>query len=69
MKVKETMVRSVVKSITWRVLAMILTMFIIYIFTRDLISSGLITITGAGTSMILYYIHERIWTRIKWGYK
>jgi len=66
---KETNTRSIVKGISWRFLATLTTVIIIYFFFRRLdlaIAAGLIeTVLKVG----LYWAHERAWFKIRWGKK
>jgi len=66
---KETNTRSIVKAISWRVLATITTIIIVYLLFGRLdlaISAGLIeTVFKVG----LYWAHERAWVKIRWGIK
>lgn len=61
--------RSLLKSITWRIIAVIVTFIVIYAFTHKLLESGGIAITANVINMIAYYIHERMWNRINFGRK
>jgi len=59
--------RSIVKAITWRVIASLTTLILVYIFTGNLtltITLGGIEITA---KLIFYYLHERAWNSVKWG--
>ena len=64
---KETNVRSIVKGISWRVVATTTTILIVYFFFDRLdlaIAAGLIeTVLKVG----LYWAHERIWQKLRWG--
>ena len=64
---KETNKRSVVKGITWRLIATTTTMVIVYIFFGRLdlaIAAGLLeSILKVG----LYWWHERVWHKVRWG--
>jgi len=66
---KDTNKRSIVKGITWRILATTTTILIVYIFFDRLdlaIAAGVIeTILKVG----LYWLHERIWLKIRWARK
>lgn len=66
---KETNKRSVVKGISWRIVATTTTIIIVYVFFGRLdlaIAAGLIeTVLKVG----LYWAHERAWFKIKWGRK
>ena len=63
----ETKQRSVVKTITWKIVATSITLFTVYGFTGTFSSSVRITIVAAIIGMICFYIHERIWNVIHWG--
>jgi uncharacterized membrane protein len=58
---------SLIKGITWRFLGSLDTMLIALIFTGNLKMGLKIASTEFVTKVILYYIHERVWTRIKLG--
>lgn len=57
------------KSITWRIIAVIVTFIAAYAFTRKPLESGWIAITVNAINMIIYFIHERIWNKISFGRK
>lgn len=66
---KDTNVRSVVKGISWRIIAAVITMTIVYIFFGRLdlaIFTGLIETCF---KLALYWMHERAWIKIRWGRK
>jgi adenylylsulfate kinase len=66
---KETNIRSIVKGITWRMVATGTTMSIVYVFFGNLelaVATGILeTVAKVG----LYWGHEKIWQRIRWGKK
>ncbi|WP_434637279.1 adenylyl-sulfate kinase [Sulfurimonas sp. NW7] len=66
---KETNKRSVVKGISWRIIATTTTVIIVYLFFGRLdlaIAAGMIeTVLKVG----LYWAHERAWMKIRWGKK
>ena len=66
---KETNRRSIVKGISWRIVATTTTIIIVYVFFGRLdlaIAAGLLeTILKVG----LYWAHERAWFKIQWGKK
>ncbi len=66
---KETNKRSIVKGISWRVVATTTTIIIVYVFFGRLdlaIAAGLIeTVLKVG----LYWAHERAWFKVRWGKK
>ena len=59
--------RSLVKTVSWRIIALTTAFLISWIITSDLIVSVQISITLNLFNMVLYYIHERIWNKIGWG--
>lgn len=63
-EVKETKLRSAVKSVIWRVTGVIILASITFLFTRSWIQTGLITFLHHGIFLIVFYLHERIWLRI-----
>jgi uncharacterized membrane protein len=63
----ETRTRTLVRMLTYRVTAWLFTIIWTWMFTGNLA-----TATGFATLLHIllsvdYYIHERIWLRIKWG--
>ena len=65
----ERPMRSVVKSITWRVVGTIDTIVISWIITGKVSMALTIGSIELITKMLLYFLHERIWNAIKWGKK
>ena len=59
--------RSMTKAISWRILATLTTMLIVFSFTRKLELTLLIGGLDALLKVILYYGHERIWNNVLWG--
>lgn len=63
----ETKKRSVVKTVTWKIIATSITLFTVYFFTGSFLGSVKITIVAAIIGMTSFYIHERVWNRVQWG--
>ena len=61
--------RSLVKAISWRVVATLTTMFLVFMFTGDLVLSGGVGFTELFLKILIYYVHERIWNLIDFGRK
>ena len=59
--------RTLVKTISWRILATSDTFLIAWLITGKLDWAGAIAGIEVVTKMFLYYMHERAWTKIKWG--
>ena len=63
----ETLRRSVVKTISYRVVILILDFVSIYLFTGQVkIALGFMIVSNIYTTLG-YFFHERIWDKIKWG--
>lgn len=61
--------RSVVKAIVWRIICIVVSVLTTLVLTGEWdLAVAVGTIYNAIT-MVLYYFHERIWNRIKWGIK
>ncbi|MBK9327975.1 MAG: DUF2061 domain-containing protein [Sphingobacteriales bacterium] len=58
---------SLTKGVTWRIIGTLDTMVLSYIFTGSLGSALKIGFTEVFTKIILFYLHERAWFKIKWG--
>lgn len=65
---REAHSRSVAKAISWRVLGSIDTFVLSYLFTSDVKSAGAIASTEVITKIVLFYVHERAWSSIHWGF-
>ncbi|RAP30823.1 hypothetical protein DID78_02090 [Candidatus Marinamargulisbacteria bacterium SCGC AG-343-D04] len=59
--------RSVVKAISWRVTASVTTMVISYFITGSLDIAFKIGIIESAMKIYLFYLHERIWAKLKFG--
>ena len=67
-KFYETSTRSIVKTITWRLLATLTTILLVFIFTRKVTLALEIGGLELVAKLIFYYFHERIWNKVKWGH-
>jgi uncharacterized membrane protein len=61
--------RSIVKTISWRLTGSGATFLIVLLISGNLSIAGPIAITQLIVNTILYYIHERVWNIINWGRK
>lgn len=59
----ETRLRSAIKSVVWRVCGVLILALITWLFTRNWIQTGLVTILHHGIFLVVFYFHERIWLR------
>ena len=60
-------VRSLVKGISWRATGTVDTMLISYFITHDMSKAFAIGGVEIFTKLTLYYFHERVWQKVKWG--
>ena len=61
--------RSLVKAITYRSVIIVLDFSVIYLLTGKVeVALGFMVISNIYTT-VAYFIHERIWNKIKWGIK
>ncbi len=66
---RETHLRSILKAVSWRITATMLTIIIVYVFTGRMniaISVGLLELL---VKTAAYYGHERLWQAVKFGLK
>jgi uncharacterized membrane protein len=59
--------RSILKSITWRIVGTADTVIISWIVTGALTLAFSIGFVELLSKMLLYFVHERIWNKIRWG--
>ncbi len=68
-EVKEKQIRSILKSLSWRVLASLFTIIVSYWIIGDLGKATQIGIIEFFGKLLLYYFHERAWSKSKIGLK
>ena len=59
--------RSILKAISWRVWATLTTIALVFLFTGRLGIAAAIGGVEVVAKLVLYFVHERAWDRIKWG--
>ena len=59
--------RSFIKGICWEIISFLLTLLVVYLLYRNILLSLKITIILTLIKIPLYFIHERVWKKIKWG--
>jgi len=73
---RDNPLRSISKAISWRILASGVTFLISFIIFKQytdktdnevLETASIITSVDVVAKLILYYLHERVWTNISWG--
>jgi uncharacterized membrane protein len=63
----ETKKRSIVKTISYRAILTVVLAVITYAYTGNLVQTSGITIIFSAVATIIYYAHERMWTKIAWS--
>lgn len=62
-----THLRSLVKGVSWRVVGTMDTIVISYFITGHWLTAIKIGVFEVITKILLFYLHERVWGKIKWG--
>jgi uncharacterized membrane protein len=65
--VSDSHARSIIKAVTWKLTAVIITLVVGYWISGNWKMSAEITGIAAVIGLVAYYFHERIWNRIGWG--
>jgi len=63
---KESRKRSILKTISYRAILTAVLAVITYTYTGNLVQTSGITIIFSVVATLVYYAHERIWTKITW---
>ncbi len=64
---KDKRYRSIIKTISWRVTGTIDTFLVSWVVTGRIGIAASISAVEVFTKLLLYYLHERAWNRIKIG--
>ena len=68
-RVSDSHVRSISKAISWRVVGTIDTFVITLVITGNFVIAGSIASVESISKIILYYLHERVWSNVTLGRK
>ena len=63
----ETRARTLVKSILWTVLGLVVMAVVGFAFTGSLIAGGGMAAINATIGFVTYLLYERIWAAVRWG--
>jgi adenylylsulfate kinase len=63
----EKRVRSVAKTMSWRIVATSTTILLVFLFTRDFVISASVGSLEVLAKTVIYYVHERIWNVLDFG--
>jgi len=64
---KDIRIRSIIKALSWRLFATITTIIIVFVFTGEITVAVEIGAVEVVSKLLIYYIHERIWSKVSWG--
>jgi uncharacterized membrane protein len=64
----EGLSRAVVKTVVYRVIMVLITVVVAFVFTDDAVTSVSIGLTANVVKTFTYFGYERLWARIDWGY-
>ncbi len=57
--------RSALKSFIWRIVGVIVLAAVTFGYTGNWITTGLVTVIHHGVFLLVYYLHERAWLKVK----
>ncbi len=63
----DTHLRSVVKGISWRILATMVTTTVVFLYSGELAAAAIVGSLDALVKIVLYWGHERVWQWFTWG--
>ncbi|MBE0519963.1 DUF2061 domain-containing protein [Candidatus Bathyarchaeota archaeon] len=63
----EKRVRSLAKTISWRIVATSTTILLVFLFTGNLVISASVGSLELLAKTVIYYVHERIWDMSNFG--
>lgn len=63
----ESRARSVVKSLSWRLVASLTTVALVFLFTGEVHIAFAVGGVEVAAKLVIFYLHERFWDRVAWG--
>jgi uncharacterized membrane protein len=61
--------RSFIKAVSWRTVGTIDTFIISFFVTGKVTIAGSIASIEVVTKILIYYLHERVWSMVPWGHR
>ncbi|KKT41111.1 MAG: hypothetical protein UW28_C0013G0005 [Parcubacteria group bacterium GW2011_GWA2_44_13] len=65
MAVQDGHIRPIIKAVSWRIIAMIITGAVVYAYTGEIKKSGEISVVAGLILTFAYYLHERFWLWVR----
>jgi len=62
----ETHKRTLLKTLSWKLIATIISFFVSYAHTGSFEQATKTSLTIAAIGLVAYYLHERLWNRVHW---
>lgn len=62
-----TIQRSLAKTVTYRLISSAIGFLVVWALSNDIKTGAMFSVAELIYKPLQYYIHERIWQRIKWG--
>ena len=63
--VQDSHIRPIIKAVSWRIIAMIITGAVVYAYTGEIKKSGEISVVAGLILTFAYYLHERFWVWVR----
>jgi len=63
----ETRSRTIIKSLTWRVVALVITTTVVWVATRKMELAASVGLADTAIKLVVYYAHERCWLKVHFG--
>ena len=63
----ETRSRTIIKSLTWRVAALVITTTVVLVATGKLELAATVGLADTAIKLAVYYAHERCWLKVEFG--
>ena len=65
---KETLCRTIIKTIGWRAIGAVTTFTIAYFVDKNIDNAVKISILDSTVNLTFYFLYERAFAKLKWGY-
>lgn len=65
----ETPTRIWTKALTWQLLGLAVMGAVNYLYLGDWRSGLVLSLVLSATGLVMFYLHERLWGRVRWGRK
>ena len=63
----ETRSRTIIKSLTWRVIALVITTTVVWVATGKVELAASVGLADTAIKLAVYYAHERCWLKVQFG--